>query len=174
VVIVVGVAGVLSQGGDDEAADNATALAGATSQTDVTPSDNITTPAATAQDDVGSDEGAQEAGSDGGAQELASEAEVAQFFSDAAVKTREDLTRGAGTTPDIDGFIAAHASCVESAGLVDYEAVAELPAEVAENAGLDSDKGYLVAVPADVSFDENTPIAFVDAETCVIAYTEGE
>ncbi|HLF42501.1 MAG TPA: hypothetical protein VJA46_03115 [Acidimicrobiia bacterium] len=54
------------------------------------------------------------------------------------------------------------ADCLDAAGLVDQELVGTV----------DRERTYLIAVPAGVDLDADTPVSFVDADTCEVVHVE--
>lgn len=52
--------------------------------------------------------------------------------------------------------------CLNAAGLEDHELVGTV----------DRDRAYLIAVPAGVDLDADTPVSFVDADTCEVVHVE--
>jgi hypothetical protein len=54
-------------------------------------------------------------------------------------------------------------SCIESAGLIDHEVVGDVERE----------NRYIVAVPTGIELGPETPISFVDANTCELILTDG-
>lgn len=120
-----------------------------------------TTEAASAilEDDAGAD------AADGAAQTVPPDA---SFFLNKADDTRS----GALDDSAEEDLAARHADCLESAGLIEYETVGQLEVENPEELGLEGPGSYLVAVPAGVEIDEDTPVAFVDAATCELTHLD--
>jgi hypothetical protein len=68
-----------------------------------------------------------------------------------------------GELPDTDrALITERTDCLDAAGLENYEFQGTVAQE----------RIYLVAVPAGVDLDSNTPVTFVDADTCEVVHVE--
>jgi hypothetical protein len=68
-----------------------------------------------------------------------------------------------GELPAADRAVAtAKAECLGAAGLENYEF----------KGSVERDRTYLVAVPAGVELDSDTPVTFVDADTCEVVHVE--
>ncbi len=160
VLVVAGVAGMVTQGGDDQAAETFSEVAEPLeSQTD---EDTRSGDLAESDDSLeGLDAGA--AANDGADGEFIPPA--ATFFTSKADETREE-----GATSDgLDELAERHAACIADAGLAGYETIGELEIDggPADLSGI-----YLVAKPVEVEVDNETPIAFVDLATCELAYLD--
>ncbi len=100
------------------------------------------------------------------------DAGVAQFaapdfagLSELAKQTRlGDLESFNLASADLDqAMVADMTRCIESAGLIDHEVVGDFERE----------NHYIVAVPTGVELGPDTPISFVDANTCELILTDG-
>ncbi len=78
-------------------------------------------------------------------------------FEAVAAETRQ------GELPPADrALVTQKAECLGAAGLENYEF----------KGSIEQDRTYLVAVPAGVALDSDTPVAFVDADTCEVVHVE--
>jgi len=112
--------------------------------------------------------------------ESASEDPLVTFLSKRATRLRESDQQDYAAGRDDPSFSDAHAPCVSRAALeVDsdldltgYEAIDLVTEEETLQAGLDSPKAYLIAVPAAMAVGEDPPVAFIELETCVLTHLE--
>ena len=118
--------------------------------------------------------GRLDAGSEGGA-----ETPIYEYGAQSTGTTTAAADASAETTPDFETlatearlheFPAADSAlatedqsdCLDDAGLVDHELVGTV----------DRERTYLIAVPAGVDLDADTPVSFVDADTCEVVHVE--
>ena len=118
--------------------------------------------------DEGEEEAAEAAGSDDAAEDGGVVRSAAPNFaglSELAKQTRlGDLKSFDLASADFDqAMVADMTRCIESAGLIDHDVVADVERE----------NHYIVAVPAGVELGPDTPISFVEAETCELILTVG-
>jgi len=85
-------------------------------------------------------------------------AETTPDFETLAAETRE------GELPAAERAVATagQAECLSAAGLVEHEL----------KGTVERDRTYLIAVPAGVDLDADTPVSFVDADTCEVVHVE--
>lgn len=91
--------------------------------------------------------------------------EVTGFLAEVAARTRlgsaESLTYSATQAPAKQSLEL----CVAAAGLEDHEVIGQLE--------FSPETTYIVTAPSEVDLESDTPISFVDAETCELIYTDG-
>jgi|GEM_PF-1279122 len=112
--------------------------------------------------------------------ESAAESPLITFLSKRATRLRESDQQDYAAGRDDPSFSDAHAPCVSRAALeVDsdldltgYEAIDLVTEEETLQAGLDSPKAYLIAVPAAMAVGEGSPVAFIELETCFLTHLE--
>jgi len=112
--------------------------------------------------------------------ESVAESPLITFLSKQASRLRESDQQDYAAGRDDPSFSDAHAPCVSRAALeVDsdldltgYEAIDLVTEEETLQAGLDSPKAYLIAVPAAMAVGEDPPVAFIELETCVLTHLE--
>lgn len=97
-----------------------------------------------------------------------------QFFMDNALRARTGAFADFNAMEDATGgsFVAEHAPCVQSAGLEEYEAIGEVTVEQAREAGFDPVYPYLIAVPSGTELSDETPVAFIQFETCEVVFID--
>ena len=160
VLVIAGVAGVITQGGDDQLVETSSEVA--------EPMGSATDEGTQSGDSAESDDALE--GLDAGA--ATNDGADGEFIPPAATffTSKADETREEGATSDSAEELAErHAACIADAGLSDYETIGELEIDggPADLSGI-----YLVAKPIEVEVDANTPIAFVDLTTCELAYLD--
>lgn len=162
--VVVGLAAVLTRGGEQQAADSFAEIAnGLATETTQAAADSLE-PAA--DDSMESEEG-----EDADTATAPLSASPAEFFEDVAAQVRsgslEDsatLTRDGADTESSDPM-----SCIETAGLANHDVFAE----VADSLSSDEPLAYLVAVPSGEDPGPETPVSFVSVDTCEVVYVDG-
>jgi anti-sigma factor RsiW len=77
-------------------------------------------------------------------------------------KTVADEARLGQLPPTDRALLTERAACLGAAGLEDYEF----------KGAVEEERTYLIAVPAGVDLDSETPITFVDADTCEVVHVE--
>lgn len=162
VVVVVGLAALLSQTGDDQ---GTTASEEVSSALTADGADQADAPQAAPEAAIETTEAATDA--------LGGGDEFAAYFSQNARAVRDgDLTSVTPADEDAGDSDEEKTSCLEKAGLEGYEVIGELPVDALETAGLRASFPYLVAVPAGQPIDESTPIVFVEVVTCLEVFTD--
>jgi hypothetical protein len=108
------------------------------------------------------------------ADDAVSEDPIVGFFTREASKVRAgQFATAAGSEADEQQSVFdEQAECLLQAALEGYEAVGQVSFAEAENFGLDPDTAYLVAVPTAEQLGEDTPVAFVEADTCALVHTD--
>lgn len=172
-VLVVGVLGVLNRGfqGSDEATDtlaeSAGSLLGATTQ-------------AAGEDrlEAAADDAAPAAEGDGGADLAAEESAPWVMAPDEFFATIADLVRSGGFTTtqlqrDFDGATGFEdaTTCVESAGLTQFELIGEAT-NIVEAQGEGPATTYLVLIPEGVEPGLDTDVTFVSLTECEVSHVE--
>ena len=163
VLVVAGVAGIITQGGDDASVETFREVSSGLESAQVDEGGDSAGDSATDVTESAGDDAGAGAVADGSADELIPPA--ATFFSNKADETRERELDSA----ESEDLTAQHAECISRAGLQDYETIGELQIDggPADLSGI-----YLVAKPAGVEVDETTPIAFVEITSCEIAHLD--
>jgi hypothetical protein len=167
--LVVGLVAVLNtdgfSGGDDAATEELAAPrdAGETADTTVGA--------------AGGDEGAEapSIAEDGAsADDAVSDEPIVGFFMREASKVRAGQFATAADTSEDEqqSVLDKQAECLLRADLDGYEAVGEVSFADAEALGLDPDTSYLIAVPTLEELGEDTPVAFVEVDTCELVHTD--
>lgn len=152
--VVVGLVAVLSQGGGDDSAGDAAELAADTAVT--TLADSGATRAQDGDDAVEESDQESEAMSDGADALQSAPAIDTEQLSQYATRLRSGEL-------GLSEEAAGQDECLESAGLDEHRVVAEIELEA----------HYLVVLPADESPGAETPITFVDADTCEVVFIDG-
>ncbi|MGB7860451.1 MAG: hypothetical protein WBM90_08140 [Acidimicrobiia bacterium] len=159
--VIVGLVFVINQssGSDDSSGETAFTEAGSALDRGLDESTPTTTAAATATD----------AGSDGGAAPAEESPVVAEApdlpqLEELASKTRRGVleSEDLGATNFDSAMLDEMTKCIETAGLVDHEIVGDIETE----------NHYIVAVPANLELTEETPVSFVNADTCELVLTD--
>jgi hypothetical protein len=167
--LVVGLVAVLNtdgfSGGDDAATEELAAPrdAGETADTTVGA--------------AGGDEGAEapSIAEDGAsADDAVSDEPIVGFFMREASKVRAGQFATAADTSEDEqqSVLDKQAECLLRADLDGYEAVGEVSFADADALGLDPDTSYLIAVPTVEELGEDTPVAFVEVDTCELVHTD--
>jgi hypothetical protein len=100
--------------------------------------------------------------------------EIIDLFAQEASKVRagQFATAAASGNDEQQSVLDKQAECLLRADLEGYEAIGELRLADAKDFGLDPDTAYLIAVPTAQELGEDTPVAFVEAETCALVHTD--
>jgi hypothetical protein len=151
--VVVGLVAVLSQAGGDDSGDDAVQLAADTATT--TLADSGATRAQDGDEAFEESDEQSEAMTDGADALEAAPAIDTNQMSEYATQLRSGEL-------DLPEETEGQDECLESAGLTDHRVVAEIEMETR----------YLVVLPADESPGAETPITFVDADTCEVVFID--
>lgn len=92
------------------------------------------------------------------------------FFVDIASSLRLQSSRSLSS--DDPSFAEEHDDCLSRAGLDGYVAIRLLGTEEAESGGIEAINPYLVAIPAEAELAEDTPVAFVETDTCLLVHLD--
>lgn len=162
VLIVVGAAGVITQSSNDipVAALNAEAddSGGVTEEATQGAAAELDTPEGVAED--------------GAAIQKTPPTDPAErFFFDQAAAARAG-SFSTLSSEDIQSLEETHAACVDRSELEGYTPVRQVEVEDPESLGLDRASEYLMAVPEEGELGPTTPVAFVEMETCLLAYID--
>jgi len=186
VVLVIGSAVVLNRA----LVNTSDRFAMVSTESDTTDEPTATTAAAEASDEEGAAleypaEGGpvEESGADEGSERLpesVAEDPLITFLSQRASRLRQGASLDFNAGKDSPSFSKTHASCVSRAALevddeldlADYEVIDLVTAEETHEGGLDAAKAYLIAVPAGIAVGPDSPVAFIELETCVLAHFE--
>lgn len=99
---------------------------------------------------------------------------IVDFFRLEASKVRagQFATATASEADEQQSAFDKQSECLLRADLDGYEAVGEVSFADAEALGLDPDTSYLIAVPTLEELGEDTPVAFVEVDTCELVHTD--
>ena len=108
------------------------------------------------------------------ADDSASDDPIVDFFRLEASKVRAGrfATATASEADEQQSVLDKQTECLLRADLEGYEAVGEVSFADAEDFGLDPDTAYLIAVPTAEELGEDTPVVFVEADTCALVHTD--
>ena len=108
------------------------------------------------------------------ADDSASDDPIVDFFRLEASKVRagQFATATASEADEQQSVLDKQTECLLRADLEGYEAVGEVSFADAEDFGLDPDTAYLIAVPTAEELGEDTPVVFVEADTCALVHTD--
>lgn len=179
--VVVGLAAVLTQGRGDQVMETFGDVSSGLGA--------VTTTAAGSDTMEAAGEDGAEPAAEGGTDTTAADEDAASddtlaealsrsgFFAEAAGLVRSGQYAATTTTDrDLTGSqFRDVSSCLANAGLEDHEALGRASDFIGSSAEEPRDEfldGYLVVVPAHVEVGPDTPITFVDVETCEIAHVE--
>ena len=167
-LVVVGLVGVLGQGGDDTA-EEAVNLAAGMPETTSTAADEGE--AAMAPED-GQE---MEAADDAGGSETSADADMLSEKALDIYRREADLLRqgvyGERLRP-YDSVDVTIETCVEESGLEEHRILATLSAAMEEDDALEDERPLAIAYPEGASL-EAAAISFVDLDVCEVVYTDG-
>ncbi|HEY4584651.1 MAG TPA: hypothetical protein VIH32_03450 [Acidimicrobiia bacterium] len=157
--VVVGLVAVANQLGGGDDAGQAEAFSEVSSGLDEASGQDAAAPTSpTGGETESATQSTVAAAGDGAPTTVGSTSEETATFAALAAETRmQQLPPTVRTAPTAD-----QAACLTEAGLEDHEVVGTV----------DKDRTYLIAVPAGVDLDTETPVTFVDAETCQVVHVE--
>jgi hypothetical protein len=107
------------------------------------------------------------------ADEAMADDSAATYFSNAAAMTRSGRSFDPqGSDAEQSSFAEEHAQCLTEAELDGYVAIGIIDTADAKAAGLDTVSPFLVAIPDSAVLEENTPVAFVETNTCRLVHLD--